>query len=192
MSGMSATDFEALYQREDDPWAYTSSAYERDKYAATLAACGEGPFGCALELGASIGVFTALLAPRCRFLATIDAAPTAVARARRRLAGAPGAENVEPLVGAIPRDIPRRRYDLVVASEILYYLSPPDLEATLGLIGACAEPGARVVAVHWRPPGPERPFDAEAVHARLREAPWATAVSAASTDDYLLEVMQRR
>jgi len=192
MSAMSPADFEALYQRQSDPWSYTTSAYERDKYAATLAACGAGPFDSALELGASIGVFTARLAPRCRSLVTVDAAPTAVARARERLAGAPGAERVETVVGAIPHDIPRRRYDLVVASEILYYLSPSDLEATLEVIGAGTGSGARVVAVHWRPPGPERPFDAEAVHARLRAAPWATPVSAAPTEDYLLDVVERR
>ena len=47
-----------------------------------------GPFADALELGGSIGVFSSLLAPRCDRLTTIDAAPTAVASARRRLAGA--------------------------------------------------------------------------------------------------------
>ena len=74
---MSATaEFEALYRADPDPWGYTHSAYERDKYAATLEACGPGPFAHALELGGSIGVFSALLAPRCRALTTIDAAPT--------------------------------------------------------------------------------------------------------------------
>jgi Nodulation protein S (NodS) len=62
---MSATDFEARYRADPDPWGYTGSDYERSKYAATLAACGDGPFAHALELGGSIGVFSALLAPCC-------------------------------------------------------------------------------------------------------------------------------
>ena len=30
--------FEALYAEDSDPWKFASSPYERDKYAATLAA----------------------------------------------------------------------------------------------------------------------------------------------------------
>src|ERR1700685_3329297 len=70
MAHMSAADFEALYQADPDPWGYTRSAYEREKYQATLAACGPGPFAHALELGGSIGVFSELLAPRCQSLIT--------------------------------------------------------------------------------------------------------------------------
>lgn len=188
MGRMTAADFEARYRTEGDPWGYETSAYERDKYRATLAACGKGPFASALELGASIGVFSALLAPRCRSLVTVDAAPTAVAAARRRLAGHDGVTIVQ---GAIPDAIPRCDYDLVVASEILYYLDEPTLEATLGVLEQAMAPGARLVAVHWRPPGPERPFDAAAVHARVRGLPWLRAADSASTADYLLDVWER-
>lgn len=184
---MTAADFEARYEREGDPWGYETRAYERDKYAATLAACGDGPFAAALELGGSIGVFSALLAPRCRSLVTIDAAPTAVAAARRRLAGVAG---VTVLEGSIPAGIPAgREYDLVVASEILYYLSEPELAATLAALRAASRPGARWVAVHWRPGGPERPFTAAAVHDRLRACRWLEPVRAAHTADYLLDVL---
>jgi cyclopropane fatty-acyl-phospholipid synthase-like methyltransferase len=186
---MTAADFEARYRRDPDPWAYTTSTYERDKYAATLAACGDGPFAAALELGASIGVFSTLLAPRCRSLVTIDASATAVAAARRRLAGC---ESVTPIVGTIPRDIPRRDYDLVVASEILYYLSPSQLDDTLDVVRDCTGRGARLVAVHWVPPGPDRPFDAATVHDRLRRLPWLAAVAAGGTDEYLLDVLERK
>ena len=72
---MSLADFEARYRANPDPWGYTTSDYERRKYEATLTACGDGPFADALELGGSIGVFSALLAPRCERLTTIDAAP---------------------------------------------------------------------------------------------------------------------
>lgn len=193
MAHLTTADFETRYRRESDPWGYTTSAYERDKYRATLDACGWPAVGerwnSALELGSSIGVFSALLAPRCRSLVTIDAAPTAVDDARRRLGDQP---TVTALVGHIPREIPRRTYDLVVASEILYYLEPPDLDMTLDVLCRCTRPGARLVAVHWRPPGPERPFDAAAVHQRLRRAPWLISRHGAGTADYLLDVLERR
>src|SRR5579859_4769288 len=66
MGAMSAAQFEARYRADPDPWGYTSSPYEREKYRATLSACGGGPFEHGLELGGSIGVFSELLAPRCR------------------------------------------------------------------------------------------------------------------------------
>ena len=171
------------------PLGYTESAYEHEKYAATLAACGPGPFTCALELGSSIGVFSALLAPRCRRLVSIDAAPTAVASARRRLVAHPQAETI---LGPIPAAVPDEGYDLVVASEILYYLTAELLADTLGAARFRMLPGARLVAVHWRPHGPERPLSAEQVHATLRQEPWLVTSNSAATDDYLLDILVRR
>jgi len=188
MSFMTAEDFEARYRADPDPWGYLASEYERAKYAATLAACGPGPFTCALELGGSIGVFSAMLAPRCERLVTVDVSPTAVAHARSLLADHP---TVDPIVGAIPAAVPRVPLDLVVASEILYYLSDEDLAGTLSLLQRCMVAGAELVAVHWRPPGPERPRDAEQAHAALASAPWLTHVRSDGTDDYLLDVFRR-
>lgn len=189
MTRMSLADFEARYRADPDPWGYTTSEYERRKYEATLIACGEGPFAEALELGASIGVFSSMLAPRCEQLTTIDAAPTAVAAARRGLAGA---VHIDVILGAIPDAIPIRRFDLVVASEILYYLTASELARTVGRLESVMLPGARLVAIHWRPAGPERPLDAEQVHAILLQQPWLASLTRGGTDDYLLDVLERR
>jgi hypothetical protein len=186
---MSSADFEARYRADCDPWSYTTSEYERDKYRVTLAACGTGPFGSAIELGGSIGVFSVLLAPRCRSLVTVDAAPTAVDAARRRLASYPA---VAPILGVIPAAIPRRPYDLVVASEVLYYLKPAELAGTLAILHQCMPPRARLVAVHWRPGGRERPLDAAQVHALLRRQSWLSEIMSGGTGDYLLDVLERR
>lgn len=186
---MSAAEFEARYVADPDPWGYTTSRYEQEKYAATLAACGPGRFRNALELGSSIGVFSEALAPRCDSLTTIDGAPTAVSAARARLADHP---NADVILGAIPADIPQRPYDLVVASEILYYLLPSELEATFALLRRRLLTGGRLVAVHWRPAGRERPFTAEQVHASLRREPWLVSTRSQTADQYLLDVLERR
>lgn len=188
MSWMSAADFEARYRDDPDPWGYTHREYERSKYAATLEACGDGPFRCALELGSSIGVFSDMLAPRCRRLVTVDGSATAVRSARERLASR---SQVEVICGVIPEAIPVYRYDLVVASEILYYLDPDALRATVAMLPERMDAGARLVAVHWRPPGPERPFDAEGAHAILRSHPQLRVTQLGGTHDYLLEVLER-
>jgi cyclopropane fatty-acyl-phospholipid synthase-like methyltransferase len=185
---MTLADFESLYQRDADPWGYRSRRYERDKYQATLDACGPGPFSCALELGASIGVFSAMLAPRCSQLTTLDGAPTAVHAAERVLHEQ---ANVRVLLGTIPDAIPAGPVDLVVASEILYYLDPDALVATLASLSGVLSSGGRLVAVHWRPTGPDRPASAETVHAALRSLSWLEEVDDRSTDDYLLNVYER-
>ena len=185
---MRAVEFERRYQHDGDPWHYRSSVYEHAKYAATLSASGPGPFGSALELGGSIGVFSARLAPRCDALTTIDCSPTAVAAARTRLAGFPHADAI---LGEIPGAIGPGDHDLVVASEVLYYLDDDAFEATLERLREVLVGGGRLVAVHWRPSGPERPQSATEIHRRLRSRPWLRAAGEHGTDDYLLDVLER-
>jgi cyclopropane fatty-acyl-phospholipid synthase-like methyltransferase len=186
---MSSRDFEARYRAEPDPWGYETSAYERAKYDATVAACGPGPYRRGLELGSSIGVLSGRLAPLCETLVTIDAAPTAVAAARTRLAAL---ANVSIVLGEIPEAVPTGSFDLVVASEILYYLQAEQLVATIGRLWEQLQPGGRLVAVHWRHPGSERPFTAAEVHDYLRGTGWLEPAAQEATDDYLLDVLVRR
>lgn len=181
---MRPQDFEHRYRADPDPWNYRASRYERDKYRATLAACGPGPFARALELGGSIGVFSALLAPRCGTLVTIDASATAVGAARTALRGHPHAN---ARVGVLPADLPGGPFDLVVASEILYYLTRPELREALGALRGALVPGGAIVAVHWRPRTPERELDADDVHDALAALPWLRGTLRIETTDYLLE-----
>lgn len=189
MTATAGVDFEARYRANPDPWGYATSAYEQAKYAATLAACGSGPIPRALELGGSIGVFSALLAPRCERLETLDAAPTAVSVARERLAPHPGAQ---ARLGSIPDDLPSGPFELVVASEVLYYLDGEGLARTLARLVELLPAGGRLVAVHWRPDGPERPLSAERLHALLRSRNWLCPLAQRHTRDYLLDVLERR
>jgi hypothetical protein len=181
--------FEAQYRAAPDPWRYRCSAYEEAKYGATLAACGPGPFDSALELGGSIGVFSAQLAPRCLQLTTIDYSSTAVRRARAALAPHRQARAV---LGAIPEDLPEGSFDLVVASETLYYLDADALAQTLKALDTRTVPGARLVCVHWRPDGPERPLTATYVHDEVRRQPWVRLLTTQCRPEYLLDVLERR
>jgi cyclopropane fatty-acyl-phospholipid synthase-like methyltransferase len=186
---MGAAEFERRYRSEGDPWGYLDSSYEHAKYRATLCACGEGPFSAALELGGSIGVFTEMLAPRCLRLTTIDFAPTAVAAARARLAEQ---RHVSVCLGTIPQAIPSGPFDLVVASEILYYLTDAQLQGTFGALERELACGGRLVAVHWIPAGPERPRDAHAAHESLLAQRWLKHERSLASESYLLDAFLRR
>lgn len=162
---MTSEYFEQLYARDEDPWGLATSDYERRKYDATLAAIDDlAPVGRALEVGCSIGVLTARLAPRCRELVAVDCSPTAVARARRRLDGVPGV-TVEQR--CLPDDVPDGPFDLVLCSEVLYYWDPPLLREGLRRLRGTLAPGGALLAVHWRGPVRHYPLDGEAVHRLL-------------------------
>ncbi len=110
-----------LFRRED-PWNYTG-AYEQTKYRHTLELLPTQDIANALEIGCAEGLFTAMLAPRTRSLLAVDISAAALARARNRCAGM---LHVSFLEHDIANGVPGDGYDLIVCSEILYYLRDSD------------------------------------------------------------------
>lgn len=181
--------YEQRFRADPDPWKFETSAYERDKRAATIVACGPVRRARILELGAANGVLAADLCALGDVVVAVEGVAAAAALARERLADEPGAQVVE---GLIPVDVPPGPYDLVVASEILYYLDEPSYRATLEALGRWLAPGGRLVAVHWRPTGEERPRSADDVHADLVAHAALSLVEHRHTDDYLLTMLEAR
>lgn len=140
-----AAGFERRYRENLDPWSYESSPFEAFKRAALLRACGSRPFGRALELACGTGVTSRALAPRCLRLTATDASPTAIAAARRLSRGLPGLTYRE---GLLPRALPTGPFDLIVISEILYYLPRHDLALLLSRVERALAPGGRIVLLH--------------------------------------------
>jgi predicted TPR repeat methyltransferase len=167
--------FEDLYAQDPDPWDFETSAYEREKYDATIAALEGRRFARALEIGCSIGVLTRALAEQVDELLSIDVVESALERARVRNPG------VRFERREIPEEFPDGAFDLVVASEVLYYLDAPALAATLDRI----ESGT-LLAVHWRHPTERYPFTGDEVHARLR-ARYGPSAHHRQTPDYVLD-----
>ncbi len=112
--------FERLYAQSEDPWGYCTSPYERRKYLATLAALPDRPLGRVLELGCSIGVFTALLADRACEIVGLDFSSRAIELAALRVGAR---SNLRLVLGAFPTETPAGPWDVIVCSEVLYYLS---------------------------------------------------------------------
>jgi SAM-dependent methyltransferase len=138
--------FRNLYDKDPDPWRFASSPYERDKYATTLAAIGDEPIGRAWEAGCSIGVFTQRLASRCGMLLAVDVADAALEQARRRCAGLPQVIFEQK---RIPHEWPDGQFDLIIFSEVLYFLSASDVRLTARKAVAALAPAGRIVLVNW-------------------------------------------
>lgn len=179
--------FERLAAQSVDPWGYATSPYEQAKYRRTLAAL-PARIGAALELGCSVGVFTAMLAPRCRSLLALDFSPTALGHAARRLAGVP---NVELREAALPAGTPAGPFDAIVCSEVLYYWSPELVADGARRMEAALAPGGALVAVHWRPGDPRRELDGDSVHAILGRTVRLRLAESVCAREYRLDCWRR-
>ncbi|SHE85658.1 Nodulation protein S (NodS) [Loktanella atrilutea] len=109
---------ETLYARTDDPWDFATSPYEQDKFKATRAALSRVRYRFGLEIGCGNGALARHLAPLCDRYTGIDAIARAVEAARRAV---PDAHFQQ---GTYPCDLPLADADLMVLSEVLYFLTP--------------------------------------------------------------------
>jgi SAM-dependent methyltransferase len=138
--------FEDLYSQDPDPWKFETSAYERDKYAATIEALGSERATRALEVGCANGVLTRALAEHCQALLAIDVSATALAQARTRCSDLP---HVRFLLAGIPGDSVPGSFDLIVLSEVAYYWDDRDAARAAAAFKAARSPGGRILLVHW-------------------------------------------
>jgi SAM-dependent methyltransferase len=175
--------FERLARESADPWDYATSEYEQRKYRVTLDHL-PARTGRTLELGCSVGVFTAMLAPRCESLVAVDFSPTALARARARVGESAG---VEFLRRRLPEDMPEGPFDTIVCAEVLYYWSAELVADGLRRMEAALAPGGTLLAVHWRHPDPRRKLIGDDVHAILDDSTSLVLDASHTTADYLLD-----
>jgi 2-polyprenyl-3-methyl-5-hydroxy-6-metoxy-1,4-benzoquinol methylase len=145
----SAAHFERLYRSNPDPWSFSTSRYEQAKYQQTLAVLGDRCFTAGLEVGCSIGILTAMLAPRCTTLLGVDIVDDPLRAARSRCADQP---QVRFHRMQVPAEWPAQRFDLIVFSEVLYFLAPPDIDRCAAHVVGSLLPGGAVVLVNWLGP----------------------------------------
>ena len=88
--------------------------------------------------------------------------------------------------GSVPDDWPAGTYDLVVISEVGYYLDVGDLSALLDYVAADLAGDGFVLACHWRHPVADYPQTGDAVHEAMSER-WPRQ-SRIEEADFLLDV----
>lgn len=138
--------FVEQYRTDPDPWGFDSEWYEERKYDLTVAILPRPRYRRAMEPGCSNGALTQRLAARCDAVVAFDVIPDAVVRACCRLANH---ENVEVTMGTFPTDWPQGTGDLIVLSEVAYYLTAPGRSMTSAAMADWLEPGGHLVAVHY-------------------------------------------
>lgn len=154
-----------LHRATPDPWGVDERWYEHRKRQLTLAALPRTRFRRALEVGCSRGALAEDLAARCEEIVAVDQSAVAVHAARKRLARVDGASVAEM---DVPGQWPTGRFDLVVVSEVGYFLSPNDLDLLIERIAGSLEDDGIVLLCHWRHPVAGWVLDGPGVHERFR------------------------
>lgn len=180
--------FDRVYARRPDPWGFRTRWYERRKRAATLAALPRARYHRGFEPGCSIGTLTAPLAQRCDTLLAVDASSAALDTARRGLTDSP---HVEFRQMCVPAEWPEGDFDLVVLSEIGYYLDRPTLGRLADRVERSLSDRGTLLACHWRHPVADYPLTGDAVHDLLSGRPGLHRVLHHAEEDFLLAVWTR-
>lgn len=145
MGGVNAARLQEIYRDGDDPWDFRRSPYEQAKFRETCRALPRGRYRSVLELGCGNGELARHLAPRCAAYTGVDAVETALAAARRAVPRG----RFHRLF--LPAPLPAGDHDLILLSEILYFLDAEGLAALAGQLDA-RWPGADVLCVTWLGP----------------------------------------
>ncbi len=154
-----------LHASLPDPWGVDDRFFEARKRALLVAALPRSRFRHAVEVGGSTGALAEALAERCDDLVVLDASGAAVAAARARLGGLPHVRVEHALVPGQWPAAPEGGFDLVVVSEVGYFLSPADLRDLLSRVARDLSPDGVIVLCHWRHEVVGWPLDGPSVHA---------------------------
>lgn len=180
--------FDRMYVGTDDPWRLSRRWYEQRKYAITLAMLPARRYRHAFEPGCSIGTLTAELARRCDRVTAVDVADAAVRGADARLRESGCRDRVTLTRSSLDEPWPAGPFDLLVLSEVAYYLAGETLAAVLRRECPRLAPGATIVAAHWRHDVADYPLTGDAAHDIIAGTPGLASLGRYRDSDVVIDV----
>jgi cyclopropane fatty-acyl-phospholipid synthase-like methyltransferase len=180
--------FDRMYAGTDDPWQLSTRWYEQRKYDITLAMLPDRRYRHALEPGCSIGTLTARLALRCDHVTAVDVVDAALQTADARLQEARCRDRVTLARSSLDQTWPAGPFDLLVLSEVAYYLNADALAEVLRRECPLLQPDSKVVAAHWRHAVSDYPLTGDAAHQVIAGTPGLTALACYRDRDVVIEV----
>lgn len=179
--------FEGRYGDHPDPWGFDTRPYERRKHELTVALLPGHRHRRAIEPGCANGTLTERLAEVCDRVDAFDPVASCVQRARARVGGRAGV-SIEQ--ARLPEHWPAGPCDLVVLSEVAYYLGPSASHSVLSHVRDELQPGGTLVAVHWTGPT-DYPRSADEVHDQLHAQSWLRPVANLRDECFVADVWRR-
>ena len=139
--------FNELFAKED-PYKALTREYETVKFGWVVDCVRDKLHWEALELGCAEGVMTAMLSPYCGKITGVDISNTAIKRAIEKR----GYGNVEFIAANVVEFMPAKKFDLIVAVDMAYYLgqehSWEHMEAELSRWVSWLSPGGRLILLN--------------------------------------------
>ncbi|MBB3950355.1 bifunctional PIG-L family deacetylase/class I SAM-dependent methyltransferase [Aureimonas jatrophae] len=187
-----AEHFSRLYRGGRDFWGVRDQPYEVAKREAAAAFLGDWRGARGQELGCGEGFLAARLlgAGAVREMLGIDLDPTIIERANQTHGSLPGARFRQ---GRMPDDFPDDPFDLLVVSEMLYFLNEPEIADLVERMSRRARPGARCLLVNYLGPT-ETPLGGDAAADFLRASAsgrWRPLRSERRPDGFRLDLLER-
>ncbi len=182
--------FDDLHRTSKDPWDFATSPYEIAKRAATIAALPDRNFPAILEIGCSTGYLSQALAHKGDHVLALDISAVATGRASARIAAQPGAQAPISFRQAdVPTAWPNGVFDLIVFSEVLYFMMPQAIARSAALARAALAPGGLCLLVNWTGENDLDISGDEAARLFMRAAPW-TCLREERAERYVLQLLQ--
>jgi predicted TPR repeat methyltransferase len=179
--------FDQIYASDHDPWGYEQRWYEERKRQICLSVLLQPHYASALEIGCSNGVFSEVLGLRCSQLLCLDGHAKAIELASKRLAAYP---HIQVQQAWIPEQLPTQRFDLIVISEILYYLDLQQLHRLLHWLDQHLAASGTLLCCHWRHPILGFELDGNQVHQHLHQLKLQHYLSL-TDPDFLIDVWSK-
>lgn len=182
--------FKGVYASNEDPWNFETSDYEAKKYAATIEALPKKQYENVLEIGCSIGVLTQLIAEKSMHLLATDVSQKALDIAIKRCEKL---NNVSFKKMSFAEELPDEQYDLIMISEVAYYLSPSDWKSSIGTLFEKLLPKGHIVLVHWLPEVHDYPQTGDEVHESFKKLMHSKMINVFSdrAESYRIDVWER-
>ena len=185
MSRLPDDYFEDIYASATDPWRLSERWYEERKYDITMAMLPNRRFAHAFEPGCSVGVLTERLVARCDRVTSCDVAQVALDATRARLGPR---EGLTLRRMSLDEPWPAEDFDLVVVSEVAYYLQAETLRTVLDRECARLRAGTTLVAAHWRYAVDDYPLSGDEANALIAATPELTSLARYVDDDVVIDV----
>jgi cyclopropane fatty-acyl-phospholipid synthase-like methyltransferase len=92
----------------------------------------------------------------------------------------------------LPEEMPEGPFDLILASEVLYYFTREEMIAMLYGFETMLAPGGALLAVHWRRETQTYPLQGDEVHELLASHTSLALTESVSEPDYRLDLFENR
>jgi len=139
-------EFEHKYRKHGDYFGYETKPYELTKYQRTLALVKQWCTGSvsALEIGCSVGVFTAMIVPEFANVTAVDIAGEALELTRTQTGNAPNVSYIQSDLLSLKLN---RQFDVIFCAEVLMYIREKDAAEACKVLDALLSPGGLIIEV---------------------------------------------